>query len=338
MPPSAASAPTCRASILLCKAWLLLVACAASGCFLPPADDGGRLYEAAERASVFVLVNGRHTGSGFFADPSGLVVTAAHMVKGKTDTIEVVSPVAGRLSAQRVAIDLGHDIALLRVPERAGPYPALPVARRVPPPGSKVFLFGDPVFRHRLLLTGFVAEAQPTYCYSPGVACYTRVLYVVGTSPEGTSGGSWLDRTGAVVGVQSGYLNNSAKYPVGIACVAPPEAIRELLATKRSPEVPTLGTRLDELWSQPAGFIARFPKGATGLVTVLPDKDGPVAKAGLTKESLITAIDGKPVTYLDDLMGVIASKKPGDDVAIEVLDPDGKPRRTLRIRLGRVQE
>jgi S1-C subfamily serine protease len=163
------------------------------------------------------------------------------------------------------------------------------------------------------------------------------VFFITGTSPEGTSGGCWVDRGGRVVGVQSGYLN-SPKAPAGIAMASPPDAIRRLLATQTSVETPTLGTRLDELWTQPAGFIARFPKGTEGIITVVPQKDGPVAKAGLTKESLITSIDGQPVVYLDDAFGIIRPKKPGDEVTLEVMDPDKKPKRTVKVRLAKVKE
>ena len=206
------------------------------GCALRPSPGGGALYERARRASVFVLKDGRHTGSGFFASPDGLVVTCAHMVKGKAGDIEVVSPVAGRLEAQRVAMDFGHDIALLRVEGGRAPFPSLPVAEHVPPPASEVFLFGDPVFRHRLLLTGFVSVARPTYDYNPGTACYCRCFYVAGTSPEGTSGGCWVDRRGRVVGVQVGFLNGP-KAPAVIAMVAPADAVRRLLAARSSPAV-----------------------------------------------------------------------------------------------------
>ena len=314
---------------------LAVVAVAATcGCAPRGGVDGQALYAAVWQASVVVMVNGRHRGSGFLADPEGLVVTAAHMVKGQTKDIEVLSPVAGRLKAERLAIDLGHDVALLRIPKRDAPYPTLPVAEQIPPPGSQVLLFGDPVFRHRLLLAGCVAAAGPRYDYSPGTVCYTRIYYVAGTSPEGTSGGCWVDRRGRVVGVQSGYLNNAKKAPAGIATVAPPDAIHRLLATRTSAETATLGTRLDELWTQPHGFIARFPKGTTGIVTVVPQKDGPVAKAGLTKESLITAIDGQPVAYIDELMALIRAKRPGDPVTLDVLDPGKKPKRTVTVRLA----
>jgi len=314
--------------------WLVV---AAWGCAPRPTGQGRALYRSARQASVFVLADGRHRGSGFFADPDGLIVTAAHMVKGTTKGLEVVSPAVGRLEAERVAIDLGHDLALLRVPKRREPYPWLPVAPQMPAPGEEIFLFGDPVFRHRLFLGGPVALLEPTYDYSPGTGCYIRVFFIAGTSPEGTSGGCWVDRRGRAVGVQSGYLN-STKAPAGIAMAGPPDAIRRLLATQTSPATTTLGTRLDELWTQPPGFIARFPKGTQGIVTVVPQKDGPVAKAGLTKESLITAIDGQPVLYIDDAMGIIRSKKPGDEVTLEVMDPGKPAQRTVKVRLEQVRE
>ena len=315
----------------------LLAVLGAVGCVPRPSFDGAALYASVRRASVFVLADGRHRGSGFFAAPDGIVVTAAHMLKGKADGYEVVSPEAGRLKAERLALDFGHDVALLRVAPRAKPYPALPIAEQLPAPGSQVFLFGDPVFRHRMLLAGFVAVGAPRYDYSPGTGCYTRSCYVAGTSPEGTSGGCWVDRRGRVVGVQSGYLN-STKAPAVIAMMCPPDAIRHLLAAKASRPTPTLGTRIDELWTQPTGFIARFPKGTEGLVTVVPEKDGPVAKAGLNKESLITALDGKPVAYVDDVMALIRAKGPGDEVTLDVLDPDGKPPRRVKVRLVDVKD
>jgi putative serine protease PepD len=291
-----------------------------------------------QQAAVSILIDGAHKGSGFFVDPTGLVATASHVVKGKAEGIEIVSPAAGRLQAEKVAVDLGHDLALLRVPRREVPYPALRLADRVPPPGSRVFLFGDPLFRRRLLLTGAVASEEPTYCYAPGVDGYVRAFYVTGPAPTGTSGGCWVDAAGRVVGVQAGYLNTAAKAPVGIAFVSPADALRGLLATRQSPDTPTLGALLEDLWTQPAGYIARFPKGTTGVATVKPQPDGPLARAGLTKESLITAVDGAPVTCLDGLLAAVRSKRPGDEITLEILDPDHKPKRTVQVRLGTLRE
>ena len=157
-----------------------------------------------------------------------------------------------------------------------------------------------------------------------------------GRSPPGTSGGCWVDRRGRVIGVQSGYLNiDKTRTPSGIAFSAPPDAIRRLLDRRGAPPAATLGTRLDELWTQPEGFIARLPAGAEGVITVVPIKGGPVASAGLNKESLITAVDGRTVRYRDELLGIIRAKKPGDKVTLTVQDPNGKDPHEVKVRLGK---
>jgi S1-C subfamily serine protease len=299
--------------------------------------DSAVLYETAARASVMVLVDGRHAGSAFFVDSSGLLLTASHVAKDGNGQLDVDSPDVGRLPAKRVAVDWGHDVALLQVAKRDRPYPSLPLADRTPPPGEKILVMGEPLFRHRMLLSGTVASGRESYCYLEDLACYVGVHFVAGPAPQGVSGGCWLDRRGRVVGVQSGYLNaNKQKIPAGIAFFAPIGAIRRLLAEQASPAVPTLGTKLDELWTQPKGFIARFPKGTAGVITVAPAEDGPVAKAGLNKESLITAVDGVKVRYRDDLLDTIRAKKPGDEVTFSVMDPDKEGTREVKVRLGEV--
>ena len=313
--------------VLLCAAWVC------GGC----AVDSAALYETAARASVMVLIDGRHAGSAFFVDGSGLLLTASHVVKDANGRLEVDSPDVGRLPAKRVAVDWGHDVALLKVAKRDRPYPSLPIADRMPPPGEKILVLGEPLFRHRMLLSGTVASGRESYCYLEDLACYVSVHFVAGPAPKGVSGGCWLDQRGRVVGVQSGYLNaNKQKMPAGIAFFGPIKAMRRLLAEQASPAVPTLGTKFDELWTQPKGFIARFPKDTEGVITVAPAEDGPVAKAGLNKESLITAVDGVKVRYRDDLLDMIRAKKPGDDVTLTVKDPDKKGARQVKVRLGKV--
>jgi len=301
------------------------------------AVDSATLYDKAARASVMVLIDGRHAGSAFFVDPSGLLLTASHVVKGANGTLEVDSPTVGRLPAKRVAVDWGHDLAMLQVAKGGRSYPSLSIADRTPAPGEKILVLGEPLFRHRMLLSGTVATRRESYCYLNDLACYVSVHYVAGPAPKGVSGGCWLDRQGRVVGVQSGYLNaNKQKMPAGIAFFAPIRAMRRMLAERTSPAVPTLGTKLDELWTQPKGFISRFPKGTEGVITVAPAEDGPVAKAGLNKESLITAVEGRKVRYRDEVLNAIRARKPGDEITFTVKDPDKKGDRKVKVRLGEV--
>jgi S1-C subfamily serine protease len=296
------------------------------------------LYTKLHRASVEILIDGRMTGSGCFVDPDGVVLTACHVVKGgEGKHIEVISPTIGRIPAKTIATDRGHDLALLRVEKRGWGYPSLEVSRRMPDALSDVMLSSSPIWRHGLVLKGSVARSKPSFCWQTTLGCYIRCIYMDGASPVGSSGGCWTDSRGRVVGVQSGYLNNTDKSWVGIAFAAPPDAIAKLLADGGDRQVATLGAAMEELWTQSSGFIARLPKGARGIVTPRIDKGGPLDKAGMTSETLIMEIDGKPVSYLDNLLKIVQSKKPGDLVTLKVIEPIGKPAREIKIRLGRVK-
>jgi len=296
------------------------------------------VYDKLQKASVEILVDGRMNGSGCFVDSKGVVLTACHVVaSNRGKLIEVMSPTIGRMVAKRIASDRGHDLALLSVPARDGGYPSLKVAKRMPKGLSRVLLPSSPIWRHGLVLSGSIARSEPSFCWQASLKCYVRCVYIDGASPVGSSGGCWTDSRGRVIGVQSGYLNNTDKAWVGIAFAAPVDAISRLLAKRGDSDVATLGAAMEELWTQSTGFIARLPKGVQGLVTPKIHKGGPLDKAGMTSETLIMEIDGKPVAYLDKLLHIVQSKSPGDEVTLKVIEPIGKPARTIKIRLGNVK-
>lgn len=311
---------------------LSLLLCAA-GCATAPRDG---LYARARAASVEILVDGRLHGSGWFADPEGLVVTAAHVVPARAGGIQVLWDRMGPLPAEVVARDVGHDLALLRVKGDRERYPTLRVAGADPVPGDPVYFYGSALFNHAVMIRGAVARTSSAYHYFGDRRMPMRTYYVTAPSPPGTSGGPWLNARGCVAGNQSGFLTHKGA-GAGIAIVAPPDAIARLVRTRRSVATASAGCGLEELWSQPKGFIRRFPRGVAGLVTVPLEKDGPAEKAGLTRESLILAVEGRPVRYRGDLYRVIYAKKPGDVLILRVMDPDRRKERKVGLVLGRLE-
>lgn len=297
--------------------------------------SGGELYHRAAAASVEVLIAGRLEGSGCLADPSGLVMTASHVVWGDRGKVEVISPGIGRIEAKILAVDRGHDLALLQLPPRQPPYPSLPVAGGVPEPATEVYLFGAAKSRHELLLTGRVSRSAVAYEFRAEERCYSRVYYLAGTSPAGSSGGCWLDAQGRLVGVQSGFIsveNNS----VGVAYAAPPDAIAGLLRTRRSARTAELCTAVEELWEQPVEFIRKFPPGTEGVVTVAPGRRA--AAAGLNTESVIIAADGRSIRLRDELLDHVRSKKPEDELTLRVLQPNEPAARAVKVTLACLEE
>lgn len=60
--------------------------------------------------------------------------------------------------------------------------------------------------------------------------------------------------------------------------------------------------------------------------------DSAAEKAGLEIDDVVLSVDGKAVGSLDDLRGIITSKKEGDTVAMTYLR--GKDKKTVKVKLG----
>ena len=88
------SIPACRfRRFMLLSGLLLLPALAASRA--NGEDLANQFYEKAKAASVEILVNGHLNGSGWIADPQGLVMTAGHVVENPDRKLEITFALAG---------------------------------------------------------------------------------------------------------------------------------------------------------------------------------------------------------------------------------------------------
>ncbi|MGA2620394.1 MAG: S1C family serine protease [Thermoguttaceae bacterium] len=320
----------------------LVVAClifATAGTPAAAGEPGGRgatatLYEQAKAGSVEVLVNGHLQGTGWFADPKGLLLAASHMFERPGQRVEVVSPRQGRLEAKVLAVDRGHDLTLLKVEPRPGGFPALKLAPQRPAAGDEVFILGAPLYRHTVLFRGTTARDDTTFeCYGEQ---YVEVMHLAATVPGGMSGGAWLNAAGEVVGLQSGVMSHDT-IPVGIAFAGPLEAIRTLLKTEHTAATPTLGAALEELWSQDDKLLARYPPLTEGLVVRRLQDDGPAVRAGLKIFDLIIAADGKKIRLTDELLRIVCGKQPGQPLELTLLAPDGAGGRKTTVRLGKLE-
>ena len=279
-----------------------------------------------------VLVNGRHSGSGWFARKDGMVVTAAHVFDRRDAGVEVVSPSRGRLPCLLLAVDCGHDIAILKTKSPAGDFAVLAFASGPLRVGDEILQFGAPLFRPGVLQPGRVARPDTMFEFYPDRKVYAEVIHVAAMMQPGTSGGPWLDHAGNVVGLQSGLMSLEGK-PLGIAFLAPAGPIRALLETLRDAETPDAGFWVDHLWERDSEFLRKFPTAAEGLVVSGVRKDGPAAQADIQSGDLVIAAEGKKVIRIRELLAIIRAKKPGDQLKLTLV-PAGSAeplRRTLTL-------
>jgi S1-C subfamily serine protease len=170
---------------------------------------------AAAAASV-VRVTGSACGLGIegsgWVARAGLVVTAAHVVAGESDT-QVETPSGQVLPAPAVAFDPHNDIAVLRV---AG-LDAQPLPLADATPGTPAALLGFPgngPLATTPVRVGHTSAVLSEDAYGHGPVTRTITL-LSGVVRHGDSGGPVVDRTGRVQGtVFASRLNSASGYSV----------------------------------------------------------------------------------------------------------------------------
>ena len=134
-------------------------------------------------------------GSGWFASPD-LVVTAAHVVAGETNTQVIVQWQARPVRARVVAFDARNDVAVLRV--EIGRVTPLRIADAKP--GAAVAIVGYPEDGPLRLIPGRIGRTQVVLtqdAYGHGPVPRT-ITAVAGRVQHGDSGGPAIDGSGAV--------------------------------------------------------------------------------------------------------------------------------------------
>lgn len=163
---------------------------------------------------------GKGVGSGFVIDKSGTIVTNYHVIRGaETADISFVDNTRARVDGF-LAIDEGHDLALLRADWPEHRLHPLPIARQHPREGEAVVAIGSPLSLSFTPSNGIVTgnrkgtELRQMLKDFAGGDIYQRMGLVddaewiqtnAAISP-GNSGGPLVNMQGHVVGVNTFYI------------------------------------------------------------------------------------------------------------------------------------
>ena len=135
------------------------------------------------------------SGTGFFVSSDGLLVTAAHVVRGHEKIMAVID---GRLvAAQVLKTDAANDLALLRVSKSPVPFLRLGRTDNIPV-GLEVYVIGYPQINIQGISPKFTAGIINSSAGLRGSAKHYQFSAEV---QRGNSGGPLLAADGAVVGV-----------------------------------------------------------------------------------------------------------------------------------------
>ncbi len=229
-------------------------------------------------------------GSGFVIDPSGLIVTNNHVIKG-ADVITVTLQDDTVLKARLLGHDDKTDLALLKV-EPAHPLPTVAFGdsdtARV---GDWVMAIGNPFGLSGTVTAGIVSSRGRSFDNGP----YDAFIQTDAPINRGNSGGPLFDMNGAVIGINTAIYSPSGD-SIGIGFSIPSNEARTVIEQLRRFGKATrgwIGVRIQDVSPDIADSLGlKNPKGA--LLAGL-DADGPATKAGMKTGDVIQQVGGKPV-------------------------------------------
>lgn len=160
----------------------------------------------------------------------------------------------------------------------------------------------------------------------------------------GNSGGPLLDRQGRVIGINSQIISRSGAN-AGVGFAVPINIVKQIVPTLikgESYEYAWLGISGAPLTAEVADFM-KLPADTKGALVIDVMQNSPADKAGLAGSDktlqiagaeyqlggdVITAINDQPVEDMDDLITyLIEQTRPGDQVTLDVIRPDGQQER-----------
>jgi S1-C subfamily serine protease len=285
------------------------------------------------------------TGSGFVINDEGHVLTNAHVVQRATK-IEVGFGEGRTAKAKLVGQDAGNDVALLKVDTSRRNLPPLELGDSSKAEvGDAVVAIGNPFGLDRTVTTGIVSALQ-RQIQAPNGFTIRDVIQTDAAINPGNSGGPLIDARGNVIGINSQIATAGGGGSIGIGFAVPintAKKIAEDLKKSGKVEHAYLGiTGFDITPSLSEQLDLRSRRGV-----LVQEVAGPAEKAGIqggdvqatigTREVLlggdvITGIDGRPIRSMDQVIAVVDSSKPGDEVELRVLR--GSRSRVVKVELG----
>jgi S1-C subfamily serine protease len=292
---------------------------------------------------------GTATGSGFVIDSQGHILTNNHVIEG-ADKINVKLGASNTTyTGTVVGADPATDLALLKVDAPASQLHPLTLGRSSEMEvGDPVVAIGNPFGLDRTVTSGIVSALQ-RQIQAPNGFSIDNVIQTDAAINPGNSGGPLINAEGEVIGINSQIeTGGGGNGNVGIGFAIPIDTARaeiHQLETSGEVEHAYLGIEGGTITPQLAKALNLPVKEGAIVQSVV--KGGPADKAGIEGGStsatingeevnlggdIITEIDGHEISSMNDLINVINSKKPGEEVEVKLLR-DGQSK-TATVTLG----
>jgi S1-C subfamily serine protease len=291
------------------------------------------ILDAARPAVVRIDVGGANgaeaTGTGFIVDPSGVIVTNAHVVNG-FDNVTVHLANGDELDGKVVGSDARLDLAIVKVDGTDLPTLALGDSDTLQV-GDAVVAIGNALGLSQgsgaTVTTGIISGLDRVV--DVGSETLVNAIQTDAAINPGNSGGPLVDMNGRVIGINTAIASPETANNVGFAIsISSARPVIDALREGKTPQIAFLGVTTQPLTSSAA---QRLNVDAGAVVSEVASGSG-ADKAGLKNGDVVVEVDGSKVTEVEDVASEVRKHSPGDQIDVVVVR-DGE-RQTLKVTLG----
>ncbi len=224
--------------------------------------------------------------------------------------------------AHVIGVDKATDLAVIKI-DTDKPLPTVKLGNSDSTEvGDWVIAIGSPFTLSQTVTAGIISAKNRTI--DPGVAGqFQHFIQTDAAINPGNSGGPLLNMNSEVIGVNTAIYTQSSGYE-GIGFAMPSNTVvhvyNDLISPNHKVTRGAIGISFREGLSGAVGRVYGFKNG---VLVQSVTAGGPSDKAGLKPRDIIVTIDGHPIKDGNDLVGDIASRRPGTTVRLGYLR-DGK--------------
>ncbi|SRR6266567_372141 len=290
---------------------------------------------------------GQAAGTGMILTSSGQVLTNNHVIEGASSIHVTMAGRSSSYSAHVIGVDPTDDVALIQIEGVSG-LPTVSIARSSSlSVGDGVVAIGNALGRGGAptVTAGVIADLHQSIVVSGDGRAAGRLRDLIqmnATISPGDSGGPLVNTSGQVVGIitaaaRDGLSSSGSRVGFAIPVNSALRIVEQIRSGRASAKVivgPSgyLGIETANL---DAAAAARLGLGITrGALVEAVVPGSPADKAGLTKDSVITAVNGRAIDSVDALGPAIHTHRPGDSIRVTWANATGSHTATIELISG----
>jgi S1-C subfamily serine protease len=256
------------------------------------------------------------SGSGVILSPDGLVLTNSHVAQG-TARVGITTQDGRHFDARLIGDDPDTDLALVHIEQPVSlPWARLGDSKELRR-GQMAIAIGNPLGFEATVTAGVVSALGRSLRAKNGRLIEDVIQTDAALNP-GNSGGPLVSSRGEVIGINTAVIMGAQGICFAVASNTASLVMGQLIRHGRVRRA-SIGIAAQHASLSRRVQVATGIAQAAGAMIASVEAGSPADGAGLLMGDTIVALDGRPVTGVDDLVRLLDEDRIGRSVTIDVV-------------------